>query len=243
MGKIHSIETFGAVDGPGIRFVIFVQGCPMRCKYCHNPDTWKLDAGDEKSVDELLKEIRKYKHYFGEEGGVTVSGGEPMMQIDFVTELFEALHSEGIHTCLDTCGVLYNTSEVMNQKIEKLLSVTDLVLLDLKHIDSDSHKKLTGHQNENILKFAQYLDMKNKPVWIRHVLVPTINADETNLKNLRRFIDTLNNVEKVEVLPYHTMGAKKYEKLNIDYPLEGVPVPTKEQVELANKILKKGENN
>lgn len=242
MGKIHSIETFGAVDGPGIRFVIFLQGCPMRCKYCHNPDTWDFSNGKEMSVDDLMKEIRKYKHYFGEDGGVTVSGGEPMVQIDFVTALFEALKEENIHTCIDTCGVLYNTTKDMNQKIEKLLNVTDLVLLDLKHIDSDAHKDLTGHKNESILEFARYLDKINKTVWIRHVLVPTINADEENLTKLRIFLDTLSNIQKVEVLPYHTLGEKKYEKLNIAYPLVGVPVPTKQQIEMANKILKKGEN-
>ena len=242
MGKIHSIETFGAVDGPGIRFVIFLQGCPMRCKYCHNPDTWELSSGKDMTINDLMVEIRKYKHYFGDDGGVTVSGGEPMVQIDFVTELFETLKSENIHTCLDTCGVLYNKSEEMNQKIEKLLSFTDLILLDLKHINSDSHKDLTGHKNENILEFAKYLSDINKPVWIRHVLVPTINADEENLTKLRTFLDALTNVQKIEVLPYHTLGEKKYEKLNIAYPLVGVPVPTKQQIEIANKILKKGEN-
>ena len=238
MGKIHSIETFGAVDGPGIRFVVFLQGCPMRCKYCHNPDTWGLGGGTDKSVEELMNEIRKYKHYFGKDGGVTVSGGEPMVQIDFVTELFETLKKESIHTCIDTCGVLYNQSKVMNAKIEKLLELTDLVLLDLKHIDSNAHKELTGHKNENILAFAKLLSKMGKPMWVRHVLVPTINADEENLKKLRAFIDTLDNVEKIEVLPYHTMGKSKYEKLNIAYPLDGVDVPTKDQVELANKILK-----
>lgn len=241
MGKIHSIETFGAVDGPGIRFVIFFQGCPMRCKYCHNPDTWEFSDGKEMSVDELMKEIRKYKHYFGEDGGVTVSGGEPMVQIDFLTELFKALKKENIHTCIDTSGVLYNKSKDMNQKIDNLLKLTDLVLLDLKHIDSTSHKELTGHDNQNILQFARYLDKINKTVWIRHVLVPTINADTENLSRLRSFLDTLSNIQKIEVLPYHTLGEKKYEKLNIAYPLAGVPVPTKEQVEIANKILKKGE--
>lgn len=238
MGKIHSIETFGAVDGPGIRFVVFMQGCNMRCKYCHNPDTWNLNGGKEMSVKELMHEITKYRHYFGDDGGVTVSGGEPMMQLDFVIELFKTLKQENIHTCLDTSGVLYNSSEEINNKINKLLELTDLVLLDIKHIDNNSHKDLTGHENSNILEFAKYLSKIHKPVWIRHVLVPTINADEKNLTKLRQFIDSLSNVEKIEVLPYHTMGAKKYKDLNIDYPLQGVLPPTKNQVELANKILK-----
>ncbi len=238
MAKIHSIETFGAVDGPGIRFVIFMQGCPMRCMYCHNPDTWDYSGGKEMTIDELMTEIRKYRHYFGDDGGVTVTGGEPMVQIDFVTELFKALKNENIHTCLDSSGVLFTREGERFKKIEKLIKYTDLVLLDIKHIDADCHKKLTMHDNSNILDFARFLDEKNIPIWIRHVLVPTITTDETYLKNLRIFIDGLNNVDKIEVLPYHTMGISKYEKLGIEYPLKDIPVPTKEQVEIANKILK-----
>ena len=238
MAKIHSIETFGAVDGPGIRFVIFMQGCPMRCLYCHNPDTWDCSGGKEMAIDELMSEIRKYKHYFGEEGGVTVTGGEPMVQIDFVIELFKVLKNEGIHTCLDTSGVLFRRNGEIFNKIEELVKFTDLVLLDIKHIDTNWHKKLTMHENNNILDFARYLDEKNVPIWIRHVLVPTITTDETFLMELRKFIDGLKNVDKIEVLPYHTMGVAKYEKLGIDYPLKDISVPTKEQVEKANKILK-----
>ncbi len=238
MGKIHSIETFGTVDGPGIRFVLFVQGCPMRCLFCHNPDTWLLDYGKEKSVEELMVEIRKYKHYYGNDGGVTISGGEPLMQIEFVTKLFRALKDENIHTCLDTSGVTFNDSPETIKKFDDLMEVTDLVMLDIKHITSDNHRALTGHPNKNILAFAKYLDDKNKPMWIRHVLVPTINDDEESLKKLREFIDTLHNVENIEVLPYHTYGIEKYKKLGIEYKLKGIEPPTKEQVELANKILK-----
>ena len=238
MGKIHSIETFGAVDGPGIRFVVFMQGCPMRCKYCHNPDTWEFSDGKEMSVEELVSEISKYRHYFGNDGGVTVSGGEPLVQIDFVTELFKTLKSEGINTCLDTSGVLFNRSNGTLEKFDKLIEYTDLVLLDIKHIDTVKHKSLTAHNNENILDFARYLDEKGVKMWIRYVLVPTINEDEESITNLRKFIDTLSNVEKIEVLPYHTMGVAKYNKLGIKYPLEGVNPPTKEQVDIANKILK-----
>ena len=236
MGKIHSIETFGAVDGPGIRFVVFLQGCPMRCKYCHNPDTWKLDAGKDMSVRELMTEILKYRHYFGSDGGVTVSGGEPLVQIDFVIELFKALKAEGIHTCIDTSGASFNQEIIA--KIDELLSYTDLVLLDIKHIDNNMHKELTGLNNDNILRFAEYLDSKKIPVWIRHVIVPTITTDEKYLMSLKMFIDTLSNVEKVEVLPYHTLGVAKYKELDIPYPLEGVEAPTKKEMEIANKILK-----
>lgn len=242
MGKIHSIETFGAVDGPGIRFVVFLQGCPMRCKYCHNPDTWDYAGGTEKSATELVEEIKKYTHYFGEKGGVTVSGGEPLVQMDFLTELFQLLKNEGIHTCLDTSGALFSRNKSVLEKFDKLMRVTDLVLLDIKHMDSKKHKELTGFVNEHILDFAKYLDEKKVPVWIRHVLIPTINTEENYLKKLREFVDTLSNVEKVEVLPYHTLGVSKYKNMGMDYPLKGVEPPTKEQLLLANKILL-GEKN
>lgn len=242
MARIHSIETFGAVDGPGIRFVVFMQGCPMRCKYCHNPDTWDEFGGKEISVEELMTEIRKYRHYYGNEGGVTLSGGEPLLQIDFVIELFKKLKLEGINTCLDTSGVIFDRKSKIFNKIEELMKYTDLVLLDLKHIDTKQHKELTGHNNENILDFARYLDEKHIKIWVRHVLVPNINTDEKYLKLLRKFLDTLNNVEKIEVLPYHTMGVPKYEKLGIKYPLIGVKEPTPEQIKIANDILKKEKN-
>ncbi len=237
MGKIHSIESFGAVDGPGIRFVIFLQGCPMRCKYCHNPDTWIYAGGKEMSVGELVAEVMKYKNYFGSAGGVTVSGGEPLVQIDFLIELFSELKGLGINTCIDTSGVLYD--KIPAEKMTRLMELTDIVLLDIKHIDSLKHEDLTGFGNEGILEFAKYLNSINKPMWIRHVLVPTINDDEESLKKLKTFLDTLNNAEKVEVLPYHTMGVSKYEKLGIKYPLDGVNPPTKEQINMANKILNK----
>ena len=241
LGKIHSIETFGAVDGPGIRFVIFMQGCPMRCKYCHNPDTWDSQSGTDMSVEELLVEIRKYRHYFGNDGGVTVTGGEPLLQIDFVIDLFKALKSEGIGTCIDTSGVLFNRKGDMFNKVNTLLDYTDLVLLDIKHLYNDDHIKLTGCGNEHILDFATYLSERNIPVWIRHVLIPGITSDTNHLRDMRAFIDTLPNVEKVEVLPYHTMGISKYNSLGIKYPLEGVPTPSKKMVDIANTILVKGE--
>lgn len=241
MGKIHSIETFGAVDGPGIRFVIFMQGCPMRCLYCHNPDTWNINNGKEISMEDLLIEIHKYKHYFGKDGGVTISGGEPLMQMEFVTKLFKALKSENIHTCLDTSGVLFSKQSNILQKINELLKYTDLVLLDIKHINNNNHKNLTGFNNDNILDFARFLNSKNIPTWVRYVLVPTINEDIDSLTALRKFLDTLNNVKKIEILPYHTMGISKYKELGINYQLNNVTPPTDKQIEIATQILK-GEN-
>ena len=235
-GKIHSFESFGTVDGPGIRFVVFMQGCPMRCQYCHNPDTWSCSAGKEYEAEEVASRVLKYKNYFTGGGGVTVSGGEPLMQAQFVCELFTILKRSGINTALDTSGVLYNEDEP--RAFDELLAVTDLVLLDIKHIDEAEHKKLTGHSNKNILAFARYLAQIGKSVWIRHVLVPGITDDDKYLYKLKEFISSLGNVSKVEVLPYHTMGAVKYKKLGIDYPLEGVQPPSPERVKNAKEILK-----
>ena len=238
IGKVHSLETFGAVDGPGIRFVVFLQGCPMRCLYCHNPDTWNVNGGKETTVKELLTEIKKYKNYFGDNGGVTVTGGEPLLQIEFVTELFKALKKQKIHTAIDTSGVLFKNDEETLKKYDELLKYTDLVLLDIKHIDSEKHKLLTGHKNENILDFAKYLNKKNIPMWVRFVLVPTKTDNIEDVKKLKEFLNTLNNVQKIEVLPYHTMGLKKYEELKIENKLQGISTPNKELVDSVNKILK-----
>ncbi len=241
MAKIHSIETFGAVDGPGIRFVIFMQGCPMRCLYCHNPDTWDTLGGEETSIEDILSQIEKYKHYFGKDGGVTLTGGEPLMQIDFAIRLFEKLKEQNINTCIDTSGVLFGQNKETDDKIDKLLKLTDLVLLDIKHIDSAKHQKLTGHKNENILDFAKYLDKNNIPMWVRYVLVPTLTDDVEDVKKLKQFLDTLNNVQKIEVLPYHTMGKEKYRKLNLDYKLENITPPTKKLVDVVSNILTGGD--
>ena len=235
-GKIHSFESFGTVDGPGIRFVVFVQGCPMRCLYCHNPDTWSVDGGTQYTAEEVASRILKYKNYFTGGGGATVSGGEPLMQAAFVEELFTILKKSGIHTALDTSGALYDARNP--RAFDSLLAVTDLVLLDIKHIDDDEHIKLTGRSNKNILAFARYLSDMGKPVWIRHVLVPCITDNDEYLHRLKAFLSTLTNVEKVEVLPYHTMGEVKYNKLGIDYPLKGVQPPSPERVKNAKEILK-----
>lgn len=237
MGRIHSFESFGTVDGPGIRFVVFLQGCPMRCKYCHNPDTWNAEGGRETTAEEVAREALKYKSYFTGGGGVTVSGGEPLLQPEFLIRLFTLLKEKGVHTCIDTSGVCFREGDA---RLERLVSLTDLFLLDLKHIDDEAHRALTGHSNAAPLAFAQYLSRQGKPVWIRHVLVPGLTDDDGALLRLRAFLDTLSTVQKIEVLPYHTMGAVKYQRLGLRYPLEGVAPPSRERVENAKRILKCG---
>ena len=238
-GIVHSLESFGSVDGPGVRFVVFMQGCSMRCKYCHNPETWKKD-GDAYTPQELLEQAWKYRNYWGKDmkkGGVTVSGGEPLLQIEFVTEFLKLLKKKGVHTAIDTSGQPFSDAPEFLEKFNELLKYTDLVILDLKHFDSACHKELTGFDNSNIFKMAQYLSDKKVPMWIRHVLVPGITSDEKQLRNLKSFIDTLDTVEKVEVLPYHTLGLFKWENLGIKYPLEGVKTPTAEELKKAKEIL------
>lgn len=235
-GSIHSIETFGSVDGPGVRYVIFLQGCKMRCEFCHNADTWKMQIPDQEAQDVLQKALR-YRPYWKDKGGITVSGGEPLVQLEFVLELFHLAKKEGIHTVLDTCGQPFQNEEGYLKKFDLLMEVTDLVLLDIKHIDNACHKKLTGHENTNILAMARYLDSIHKPVWIRHVLVPQRNDDDDCLKRLDSFIRSLSNVQRVEVLPYHTLGAYKWKELGLSYPLEGIDPPSKERIENANRLL------
>lgn len=233
IGKIHSIETFGTVDGPGIRFVIFMQGCTLKCKYCHNRDTWEMNSKNTMSIPELIKEIEKYRTYIDNSGGgVTVSGGEPLVQAEFVTELFKELKNIGIHTALDTSGSLPITNQ-----IKELLKYTDLVILDIKHIDKEKAINLTGFSNENNLNFARYLSNLKIPVWIRQVLVPGFTDDKFDLQKLKQFIDSLDNVEKVEILPYHNLGKFKWEESGDKYELENVIPPTQEEIERAEKIL------
>ena len=237
-GKIHSVFSGGTVDGPGIRFVVFMQGCPLRCKYCHNPDTWEFSAGEERTVEDLTKEIIKYKNYFGTKGGVTISGGEPLMQIDFVIELLKSVKSYGIHTAVDTSGFTFNEqSEESVKKHTELNKYVDLFLVDIKHIEDDKHKILTGVSNKNTLSYCKWLDAQGKKTWIRHVLLDGYTNNESDLIKLSEFIKTLSNVEKVEVLPYHTMGEVKYQKLGYTYPLKGVTPPTKDSITKARQIL------
>lgn len=239
MLKIHSFESMGAVDGPGLRFVIFLQGCVMRCAYCHNPDSWDFDSGKEYSVDDCINEVLKYKNYFGKDGGVTISGGEPLCQIDGVIELFSKLKALNIHTCLDTSGIMYN--EKLKTKYFELLKVTDLFLVDIKHIDDKKHIWLTTKSNKNCLNFIKFLDENNKKMWIRYVLVPKINSDIETLNETKKFINRLKNVEKIEVLPYHNYGVYKYEELKIKYRLSDTKEPTEKEINTALKILKIGE--
>ena len=237
MLRVHSVESFGSVDGPGIRFVIFLKGCAMRCQYCHNPDTWDRAGGNLRSVDDVLSQALRYRSYWGEKGGITVSGGEALLQIQPLTELFHKAKDLGINTCLDTSAQPFSRKDGRFLAFEALMKYTDLVLLDIKHIDNDAHKRLTGWENENILDCARYLSDIHKPVWIRQVLVPGINDDDESLHRLRSFIDTLSNVERVEVLPYHDLGVYKWEQLGIPYKLTDVKPPTEESVLHARKIL------
>ena len=230
-GNIHSIETCGTVDGPGIRFVIFMQGCPMRCLYCHNPDTWNFENNKSFSAEEILTQYNNVKEFC--KGGITVTGGEPLMQVDFVTDLFKKAHEKNIHTALDTSGIVWKQTKVF----EKLLKYTNLVLLDIKHIDNSEHKKLTGHPNENILDFAKYLSDKNIPTWIRHVVVPGINDKSEYLEQLGLFLGKLKNIKALDVLPYHDMAIPKYKNLNIEYPLNGIAPLTKEEAIKARNII------
>lgn len=272
LGYVHSTESFGAADGPGIRFVVFLQGCKMRCKYCHNPETWNLvtdysklysdETSDaereelEKKIEEntkllkdkgvkieartpedLLKQALRYKPYWKNGGGITVSGGEALLQMDFLIEFFKLAKAEGIHTTIDTAGNPFTREEPFFSKFNELMNLTDLFLLDIKQINDDKHRDLTGFSNSNILDLAQYLSDQGKHMWIRHVLVPTITTDEDDLKKTKEFIDTLKTVDKVEVLPYHKLGITEWERLGIPYKLEGIDPPTDEEQKLAKSIL------
>lgn len=231
--KVHSIESFGTVDGPGIRFVLFLQGCHLQCKYCHNRDTWDINSGEYRTLDDILEKIRRYKNYMIlSGGGVTVTGGEPLLQVKFLIELFKKLKTEGIHTCIDTSGIVAITED-----IKEVLKYTDLVLLDIKHIDDEKCKKLVGVSNKRELEFAQYLSENNIKIWIRQVLVPGYTDDEQDLLKLKKFIKSLKTVEKVQILPYHNMGKYKWEKLGVKYELENVRQANQEDVDRAKKIL------
>ena len=230
--KIHSIDTFGTVDGPGVRFIVFMQGCHLQCKYCHNRDTWDINSGEYISLDDLLKNIEKYKPYITPNGGVTVSGGEPLLQPHFLISLFKELKKRKIHTAIDTSGMVELTDT-----IKEVLSLTDLVLLDIKHIDSKKCKDLVGFENTRELKFAKYLSDNNIPIWIRQVLVPGYTDDENDLLKLKDFIKSLETVERVEILPYHNLGEYKWKELNLEYALKDVRQANIDDVNRAKKIL------
>lgn len=236
-GLIHSIESFGSVDGPGVRFILFLKGCHMRCKYCHNPDTWALKDGKAMTPQEAFDKAYRYHTYWGKKGGVTVSGGEALLQIEFVTEFFKICKKKGINTCLDTSGGPFTREEPFFSKFNELMKYTDLFLLDIKEINDEKHKDLTGWTNKNILDLAQYLSDNEKNMWIRHVLVPGVTDAEEDLQQLSQFVKTLNTVQRLEILPYHTLGTFKWEELGLEYGLEGVNPPTAEEIQRAEKIL------
>lgn len=236
-GYVNSVESFGSVDGPGVRFVFFMQGCSMRCKYCHNPETWECRGGQEMTAEEGIRQALRYKNYWGDKGGITVSGGEALLQIDFVTELFTLAKENGINTALDTSANPFTREEPFFSKFKKLMDVTDLFILDIKEMDEDRHKKLTGFTNKNILDFANFISENDKHMWIRKVLVPGVTDQEDDLIALRDFVKSLKNVDRFEVLPYHTLGLAKWKKLGIPYSLDGVNPPTKEELARANELL------
>lgn len=240
-GRIHSTESFGAADGPGVRFIIFMQGCRMRCRYCHNPDTWSMDGDStttEMTPEEALDKALRYKSYWKNGGGITVSGGEPLLQIDFLLELFKLAKAQGVNTCIDTAGNPFTREEPFFSKFRELMEYTDLLLLDIKELNPARHKDITGFENDNILDMARYLSDIKKPVWIRHVLVPGLSDFDEDLDKLGEFLGTLSNVEKAEVLPYHTLGKFKWENLGIKYTLEDTNPPTAERVKNAEQKIR-----
>lgn len=263
-GWIHSVESFGTVDGPGLRMVIFMQGCPMRCAYCHNPDTWAEKKGTLLSSEELIEKFLRNRSYY-KNGGITVSGGEPLCQPEFVTDLFRKAKKEGISTCLDTSGIMFSYrktesgwekaqngiheeirsygSGMLLKDYEELLAVTDLVLLDIKHTDAEAHGRLTGHSNEAVFAFLAYLEEQKVPVWIRRVVVPGYTDDEEELLRLGEFIGGFSNLQAVEVLPYHTMGMAKYKELGLAYRLDGVPEMNADAAKKCRQIILQGIRN
>ena len=234
-GRIHSTESFGTVDGPGVRFVVFFQGCPMRCKYCHNPDTWDFSGGTERTAEELMKEYDSYKEFL-KSGGITATGGEPLAQPEFLAEFFRLAKERGVHTCLDTSAGVYTPDS--HEKIDEVLKYTDLVMLDIKHIDNDCHRELTGIGNRNILAFAEHIRDLGIPVWIRHVVVPDITDKYEELFALGEYLSTLSNLKALDVLPYHDMAKPKYAELGIEYPLgDTSPLSREEAIKARNIII------
>ena len=236
-GNIHSLETFGLVGGPGVRFVVFMQGCALRCRYCHNPETWAFSGGSAWTANQLFDKVWRYRSYWQKNGGVTVSGGEPLLQIEFLTEFFKIAKKHNCHTAIDTAGQPFRGDGEWFSKFEKLMELTDLVILDLKEWERDKHIALTGMANENIKDMAKYLSDIGKPMWIRHVLVPGLTDGEDDLKAMSAFIASLKSVQRVEVLPYHAFGVPSWEKLGVEYTLNDVNAPTEEQVKKAEDIL------
>lgn len=242
-GSVHSLETFGLVDGPGVRFVVFLKGCALRCKYCHNPETWTGNGGSQWTAKQLFDKVLRYKSYWKSNGGITVSGGEPLLQIDFLTEFFTLAKKQNVNTAIDTAGQPFSMDKAWLSKFAELMQLTDLVILDLKDWDNDKHKSLTGMGNDNIKQMAQYLSDIGKPMWIRHVLVPDLTDDEDDLRAMADFIASLKTVERVEVLPYHAFGVPSWEKLGLNYELANTVAPTEEQVARAEELLQVAKYN
>ena len=240
-GRISATESFGSVDGPGIRFIVFVQGCRYRCQYCHNPETWEREGGYEATAEEIFRQAWRYRPYWKQTGGITVSGGEPLLQLAFVTELFRLAKAKGVNTVIDTAGEPFTYDKPFFSAFEELLPLTDLFLLDLKQIDDVKHRALTGVSNESALALAQFLSERGKRMWIRHVLVPGWTTGEDDLSRLSDFIASLKTVDRVEVLPYHAMALHKYEELRLPYRLGDTPAPTAEEIARAEEILRVGE--
>ena len=240
-GRIHSLESFGTVDGPGVRFVVFVQGCPMRCAYCHNPDTWEMNGGTLMEPSYIIEQYERNISFY-KDGGITVTGGDPLMQVDFLIDLFTLAKEKGIHTCIDSSGIAYkkNANPDWLAKLDKLMTLTDLVMLDIKHIDPDKHKELTSQPNEGILAFAEYLNEKKVNVLVRHVIVPGVTDDDTYLFRLGYFIGQFTNLKALDALPYHTMGESKYEKLGMEYKLKGVPAMDKDKLIAKKEVILNG---
>lgn len=238
-GKIHSFESFGTVDGPGIRYVVFFQGCPLRCKYCHNPDTWDMMGGRLVGTDEIIQNFERNRAFY-KSGGITVTGGEAMMQLDFLTELFEKAKMKNIHTCLDTSGICFRKEDAESGKFARLMKVCDLVILDIKCLDEEEHKWLTGLGNRNVLDFADYLEKNEISFWVRHVVVPGITFQKELLFRLGSYLKKFSCLERIELLSYHTMGTAKYSELGLAYPLESVPALSEEEKEKAESYLARG---
>lgn len=239
LGYVHSIETFGTVDGPGVRYVVFMQGCRLRCAFCHNPDTWDMGGGTPYTAKEIVDQAEEYRDYWGDSGGITLSGGEPLLQMDFVLEVCKLAKERGIHTAIDTCGAPFTKEEPFYSVFDELMQYADLILMDIKHINNEFHIGYTMSENTNILAMARDLSERGIPMWIRHVLVPEHSDFDEDLQALSNFIQSLGAaVKNVEVLPYHELGVYKYEELGIPYPLEGIDPPTADRVENANRILK-----
>lgn len=232
-GKIHSIQSLGTVDGPGVRFVVFMQGCPLRCKCCHNPDTWKFEGGTDYTPEEIVEKAIRYREYFGEKGGITVSGGEPLCQAEFVTEVFELCHKEGINTCLDTSGV------ILNDSVKNLLSKTDRVLLDYKYTTDDLYRENVGCELSVISDFLKYLNEINMPTTLRQVIIPTVNDNEENIIKLKSIVDTYKIIDKVELLPFRKICQTKYDNMKLEFPFGHLSEPSKEKMNELNSILNK----